>query len=394
MRLIQHQVLGPPWHQVSVARHGGKQPSRKGLKKIPVAETVAARQGVVVAEGMVDARVKAIVPVPQGGCGDKILPHHRPVGFREKVGNRGACRMLAEIRNHAFGEELAGEWVERGQGARGKVSPAFRECGDIRNTGNSLSPPSALVVHKEKRPIVPNRSTQGKAELVLLKLGDIRARVVEKIPGIQDSIAEKLINRAVKLIGARLQDYVNLRSGTPTERGVVGARLKLELPNRIHRRGEREGIEHRVHVIDSVQQEVIGLFAGPVHIDRKVSTTRTGRPGSIGKGARYQQAQLQKVPPVKRKIHDLVVLDNRREPRILHLGERDIGQHRNLFGQGANLEGEIQSRLITHAQPNPATNEFFESSQFRLQPVSSRRHQHKGVIPIHTRPRQALQVGI
>ena len=394
MRLIQHQVLGPPWHQVSVARHGGKQPSRKGLKKVPVAETEAARQGVVVAEGMVDARVKAIVPVPQSGCGDKILPHHRPVGFRKKIGDRGACRMLAEIRNHAFGEELAREWVERGQGARGKVSLAFFECGDIRNAGNSLSLASALVVNKEKRPVAPNRSTQGKTELVLLKLGDIRARVIEEIPGIQGGVAEKLINRAVKLIGARLQDYVNLRSGTPPERGVVGARLELELPNGIRRWGEREGIKHRVHVIDSVQQEVIGLFASSVYVDRKVSTNRPGRTGGIGKGARYQQAQLQKVPPVKRQIHDLVVFDNRLEPRVLHLGERDIGQYRNLFGQGANFEGEIQPCPFTHAQPNPATNKFFESSQFRLQPVSPRGHQHKGVIPIHTCPREALQVGI
>jgi hypothetical protein len=78
----------------------------------------------------------------------------------------------------------------------------------------------ALVIGKEKKLVVPDRSAQTGAELVLLILRFGRSRFSEKILRVELGVAEKLVHAAVKSIRSGLGNHVDGRAGVPSLLGL------------------------------------------------------------------------------------------------------------------------------------------------------------------------------
>src|SRR5262249_30748685 len=95
------------------------------------------------------------------------------------------------------------------------------------------------------------------------------------------------------------------------ERCVVSAGQNLEFADRVDRRFDAKCVELRVYVVNAVEQEVVGVLARAVDVEREISANRTGGALSGRRRAGREQTQLQKVPSVERQSCHLPVVDYR-----------------------------------------------------------------------------------
>src|SRR5262249_14560989 len=98
--------------------------------------------------------------------------------------------------------------------ACGEVAVDFTRRGEKNATRrNTLSDSPAFIRTKEKSFVLPNGSTKGAAELVLLEIRNRNAVfVVNKVVCIQDRVPEVFIEIAVELIGSRLRHDIDHRA--------------------------------------------------------------------------------------------------------------------------------------------------------------------------------------
>jgi hypothetical protein len=91
--------------------------------------------------------------------------------------------------------------------------------------------PEALVVQIKERLILHNRATQTGAELVQRERR--QRRTVERRPGIELIIAQRVEGSAMILVGARLGNDVDLRTASGSAVGRVVRRADTKLLDRI-----------------------------------------------------------------------------------------------------------------------------------------------------------------
>ena len=120
--------------------------------------------------------------------------------------------------------------------------------------------PQTLVIEEEKCPILDNRSTKRESELILLVR--LASELVKGISGIKLLIAQKLVNVAMQLIGARLNDGIHDGAIAATELSAVCVGLHLKLCNCIygrlnHVRGFVEQVAEIGIVVNAVEQKIV-----------------------------------------------------------------------------------------------------------------------------------------
>src|SRR5262249_9715231 len=100
-----------------------------------------------------------------------------------------------------------GSWVERGAEEGGEVAVAFSHGGHGGSDNAADELTSALIVGKEEGLVSPNRTAKNETELIAAKfrfVGIGSGGWSEEIASVQDFVAEKLENRAVKIVAAGL----------------------------------------------------------------------------------------------------------------------------------------------------------------------------------------------
>ena len=136
--------------------------------------------------------------------------------------------------------------------------------------------------------------------------------VVDEAVGFQLVVSEELVQRPMKLVGARFNRGVEDASGAPTEFGVVGIDLDLHLLNGV-RRGNEGDLADCVHVRDAVEENVVavGTAAAHGHVGNRAVVEWTGEQASVG-GYHSRSDPRHQVngAAIHRQIHDTGLVDH------------------------------------------------------------------------------------
>ncbi len=117
----------------------------------------------------------------------------------------------------------------------------------------------------------------------------------------------------MELIRSTARNQVDLAAGLLAELRRVAVGLDLELQNTINIRADDKGVEVRVRVEGSVDQEQVGSFAVAVDVNGGGERAALGSLAAAGRRrnrARHKQRQLQELPAVERKILHLPIRDH------------------------------------------------------------------------------------
>src|SRR5262245_24002637 len=116
-------------------------------------------------------------------------------------------------RNDVSGERTLCERIDREQAAAREVANAFEFGGNVADARDAFPHAPALVIGEQERPVPDEWASQGAAELVALVLRTLLGGRGEEVSRVERAVAEKLVSRAVKLVGAALQHDVHLPPG-------------------------------------------------------------------------------------------------------------------------------------------------------------------------------------
>ena len=265
-----------------------------------------AREKVVfLREFVVHSHIEVVARFLSRGLGQEVCPRNTSVGHRQKGGQARRKRIdVAEdiqvsARRNRYAAEAIGvearlhrlprvenfsdkccisaavqgygpiDWSPRvrvelrrkiAQKIGAEVACDFLGRGNNLQDGRCLPDPQTLVIEEEKRPILDNRSTQRESELILLVR--LASELVKGISGIKLLIAQKLVNVAMQLIGARLNDGIHDGAIAATELSAVCVGLHLKLCNCIygrlnHVRGFVEQVAEIGIVVNAVEQKIV-----------------------------------------------------------------------------------------------------------------------------------------
>ena len=210
-------------------------------------------------------------------------------------------------------------WPATGESV--KVLAQFREVSGFhqrrrhdRLDGGGLAAGEELEVTEEESLVLPNRSTDGGAILILgeVAAGDAVA-VIEVGVGIERAVAQVFPNVAMKGIGSRFDGGIHHCACRRAEFRGVGPRLNAEFLESIGRRLDdlhraflqvgRSGV-----VVDSVEREIILRLQIPVRAE------------AVGRGvvlvhlvaldAGFEKGQIGITPAIQGQINDLLSLDH------------------------------------------------------------------------------------
>jgi hypothetical protein len=134
----------------------------------------------------------------------------------------------------------------------------------------ALRQSSALVIGEEKDLALSDRAAEGSAKLVLIKCAAGRGEIVS---GIEVRVAQKFKRVAMKLVGARFCDHIDLSAAVASVFRVEIAGKNAKLGNGIEIRNDRSA---RVHVflgVAAVYDERIRKLA--LAVDRNRSRVQT-----------------------------------------------------------------------------------------------------------------------
>ena len=166
----------------------------------------------------------------------------------------------------------------------------------------------ALVIGEEEGLVVDDRAAGRAAELVLVERRARQAgRIGEEVVGVEIVVAQKLEDRAVKLIGAALDGGVDHRAGGVAELGGEVVGLDLELLYRVDRGDYRDavasdgaGVRDGV-VVDAIERDFVGGEAPAAGDERQIRSHAEHRRGVAG-----EQAERKRIPAVQRHVEDLL----------------------------------------------------------------------------------------
>ena len=177
----------------------------------------------------------------------------------------------------------------------------------------------ALVVGEPEGPVLGDRTSHGRSELVLLEcLPRVLVAIVLPSVGIRLVVLQELENRAVDIVGARLDRDVHDSASGASVLGVVSVGQDLHLADRFDRGAHDVGglideVDDVDVVVDAVQQEVVlPVRANPVGREsaaRSVASAglrrhdRRNRPGQEGEPSLAAERQLAGLAVLERSAH-------------------------------------------------------------------------------------------
>ena len=237
-------------------------------------------------------------------------------------------------------------------GPPGKVSLAQRIRGNRPERRRVLPPQGPLPVAEEEQFVLLDRSAESSPELVrdvlgrLIRIAGTGVQAVKIVSRLQVAVAVELVRAAVKLIGARLDLYVDDSSSCHALLGIETIRYHV---HRLHGIGGR-------HVSDQVRQPriadrraiqaraVIGFgYAVDIANQRLLRVARIrvliGRRGE----ARYQFVELLEIAAGGNgEVSDLGVLDLRIHVRPVSLQREGGRLHRYRSDHAGELQAGVQ----------------------------------------------------
>ena len=207
------------------------------------------------------------------------------------------------------GELLAGEFVdERDELAAAvdetrEVSRTLGGCGDNGGSGFTLAIALSFVVDEEKIFVAADGTSQGCAELILVKRFGAGG---EKVAGIERVVAKEIVEVAVKGVRAGFgDDGSSSAAGFAVLGGSVGSQ-DAEFVDGVDRSAQGEAAVDAIDVADAIEEIVVGLGWLPVH---RVSLTAASDAACLcqAKGnwrdAGLEKAELGEVAAIQRQIN-------------------------------------------------------------------------------------------
>ena len=143
--------------------------------------------------------------------------------------------------------------------------------------------PEAFLVIEKEHPISFNWPAQRAAKLVSLERRGAD-RLIEKVPGIQLVIAQKLKDRAMQLVGARLRDHADLRAGALAVFGRISIADHIEFPDGVNAQqlsanaARSDTDVAAARVFDTIQEENVVIRPPPSHSEIGASPEPTDGP--------------------------------------------------------------------------------------------------------------------
>jgi hypothetical protein len=235
----------------------------------------------------------------------------------------------------------------------------------------------------------PNRTADGASEVVIAQggpLGNGSGGVVEKAVGVENVIAEELVNAAVNIPGSRTRNHVNLCARRAAGLRIVRTSNDAEFTDRINagKREERQ-IGAAVDVVGAVNLPIVFLAAAAVDLESHRVGANRGR--SAGKdlvriagigSARDQEDKLGVVATVKRELFQLGARNHASSGCALGVNGENVSFDGNGFVNGAQFESEIGGNIVVDVENNASAHGLLEAGGFHGDAVApdgqERRH--------------------
>src|SRR5579864_3617995 len=128
-----------------------------------------------------------------------------------------------------------------------------------------------LVIHKEKRLVLLNRTAKAPAELVLFVRRSGRRPHIEEVFGIEDIIPDKFEHAAMESIGAGLGNHIDDPARLTSEFRAVRSLVDVKFLNVVHRRVQNLIVKVLIgdgHPINEVQIVTSSLAENPPCLSR------------------------------------------------------------------------------------------------------------------------------
>src|ERR1017187_7642483 len=172
---------------------------------------------------------------------------------------------------------------------------------------------------------------------------------------VEGSVADKVIERAVILAGARARDDVDLAStGAAHVRRIAGS-LHLEFLHRVRRGTEVLRVKGRVGVDRAIQQKVIGVGAIAANRDggalprtpvQRVCFTRLCSKSQVC--SRYRQHKVHQHPTVERQVGDRLRFNHLTNTRVRGLHQVGSGGNFDRLLGRTYLQRKIRGELLPY----------------------------------------------
>src|SRR5262249_17800172 len=125
--------------------------------------------------------------------------------------------------------------------------------------GNSLAYAEPLVVAKEKRLVLFDRTPKTPPELVLaeLRFRQLRSSQVVVPVRIQGVVPQEFERRAMKRVGSRFREDVDDSGGGAADVRAIQVRLNFEFLDRVNRRPHTDRADKSLIIVHAVDEVVI-----------------------------------------------------------------------------------------------------------------------------------------
>src|SRR5208283_1131342 len=166
-------------------------------------------------------------------------------------------------------------------------------------TGLPLADAAPFIGTKEERSVLPDGAAERGAKLILVEL---RLDGIEIALGIENLVAEILVNIAVKRVGTGLGYDIDDGARVPSIFGIEGIGNDAEFRNRIGRRLHRRRVHKLIVGIATVDAEIVGPSAAAIHRHgtRRIAAVKCAAAGpELRLHARLQLQELIRVARIE-----------------------------------------------------------------------------------------------
>ena len=186
----------------------------------------------------------------------------------------------------------------------------------------------------------------------------------------------------MQAVGALLQDNRHLPAAVASETGFCSAGMDAEFANRVNWRREREAVQYRIDGVDPVIDIRVVRFTQAIGLKSQPASSGTGRALGAWGNAGRQQRQIEKIPPVQRQIHNVVVGNHAAHRGGLQLDGRHLRAHRHLVAHVADFQHQVDARLFADGKHDAGLAQFLEARGRGLDLVFARGQRRNHVIAL------------
>src|SRR5579872_155811 len=256
-----------------------------------------------------------------------------------------------------------------------------------------------FVIHEEKCAVMLDGAAERCAKLITAK---VRHRpLIEEITRIKETVAHKIIERTVPVVGSRLRDDADLCAGPLAVLGAIGVGYYVELAHGFHTQQQTAGAAgrhvdfSRSRVLYTIDQKQVFLRTAALHREGVGhsgigDTDAAGFLRSVVHDARIERQQIVVAAAVQRQIAELSLADQ--ASGFIHRCAERRGRRRygDLLAERPNLQNEVDVDPCPFIQTDALANLSAEAFLLRTQRVPAGRQGKEHVISYGAAARRAL----